>query len=170
MKHGNIKPICLPSGTVPQPADNISMIAVGWGTRSMSSMIPSSILQQITVKSVPSTYSGWQKFVSDSRLQFCAGIITGGKDTCQGDSGGPLMAFVNKAWQPHGITSNGNGCALSSNPGIYTRVSYYIKWIASIVSSNEITTTTIISIMRSTANMTTAKRNNNKNYDLHEQT
>ncbi|CAF3056322.1 unnamed protein product, partial [Rotaria sp. Silwood2] len=61
MKHGNIKPICLPSGTVPQPADNISMIAVGWGTRSMSSMIPSSILQQITVKSVPSTHSGWQK-------------------------------------------------------------------------------------------------------------
>ncbi|CAF4781406.1 unnamed protein product, partial [Rotaria sp. Silwood2] len=50
--------------------------------------------------------------VADSKLQFCAGIITGGKDTCQGDSGGPLMAFVNNVWQLHGITSNGYGCAL----------------------------------------------------------
>ncbi|CAF4514934.1 unnamed protein product [Rotaria sp. Silwood1] len=125
MRHGNIKSICLPSGTVSQPPDNINMIAIGWGITSISSDKSSSTLRQVTLKSVSLTYSGCKPLIFDSKLQFCAGIITGGKDTCLGDSGGPLMAFVNNIWQLHGITSYGNGCALPEYPGVYTRISYY---------------------------------------------
>ncbi|CAF4095081.1 unnamed protein product, partial [Rotaria sp. Silwood2] len=79
MEHGNIKPICLPSGIVPQPSNNISMVAVGWGTTSTSIVVASPTLQQVTVKPIASTYSGCKEMVADSKLQFCAGIITGGK-------------------------------------------------------------------------------------------
>ncbi|CAF3374136.1 unnamed protein product [Rotaria sp. Silwood2] len=192
MGHGNIKPICLPSGTVPQPSNNMSMVAVGWGTTSTSIVVASPTLQQVTVKSIASTYSGCKEMVADSKLQFCAGIITGGKDTCQGDSGGPLMAFVNNVWQLHGITSNGYGCALPGYPGIYTRVSYYVKWIQSIMSPNKITTISPITTRMPTTtkhitskrltttmfhtqrrpigSMTTVQRSFNMNKDSHEQT
>ncbi|CAF4278482.1 unnamed protein product, partial [Rotaria sp. Silwood2] len=143
MKYGNIKPICLPPDTVPQPPDNISMIALGWGKTSMWTHEFSSTLRQVTVQSIASTYSGCKDLISDSKLQFCAGIITGGKDTCQGDGGGPLMAFVDNVWQIYGITSYGYGCALPGSPGVYTRVSFYIEWIKSIMSSEEVTATTI---------------------------
>ncbi|CAF2823891.1 unnamed protein product [Rotaria sp. Silwood2] len=121
MKHGNIKPICLPSGTVSQPSDNISMIAIGWGTTSATGNTLSSTLLQVTLQSIPSTYSTCQLIISDSKLQFCAGVLTG--DTCQGDSGGPLMVFVNNVWQLYGITSYGYLCAFPGFPAVYTRIS-----------------------------------------------
>ncbi|CAF2738619.1 unnamed protein product [Rotaria sp. Silwood2] len=135
MRHGNIKSICLPSGTVPQPSDNINMTAVSWGTRSTSIVRPSSTLQQVTLKSIESTFSECENLISDSKLQFCAGVLTGDKDTCKGDSGGPLMAFVNNLWYLYGITSLGGGleCASSGNPAVYTRVSCYLFDILSYI-------------------------------------
>ena len=56
----------------------------------------------------------------------------------QGDSGGPLIAmhkYDNAIddddiyWVIHGITSGGNGCANVNEPGIYTKVSHFAKWI-----------------------------------------
>ncbi|CAF3014864.1 unnamed protein product [Rotaria sp. Silwood2] len=125
MRHGKIKPICLPPGTVPRPPDNMNLVAVGWGTVSTTEDQLPSTLYQVTVKSISSTNSGCKDVLSDSKLHFCAGIITGGKDTCQGDSGGPLMAFVNNVWQLYGLTSYGYGCALPGSPGVYTRVTHY---------------------------------------------
>ncbi|XP_053685947.1 serine protease snake-like [Sabethes cyaneus] len=68
--------------------------------------------------------------------QICAGELTGGKDTCEGDSGGPLQV---RSQDPScrydivGITSIGGICGTARKPGVYTRVSYYIQWIDSIV-------------------------------------
>lgn len=57
----------------------------------------------------------------------CAGFENGLKDACQGDSGGPLSVGDTLV----GIVSFGNGCARPGFPGVYTRVSEYVKWIDS---------------------------------------
>jgi len=79
MTSGNIKPICLPTGAVAQPPDNIDMVAVGWGVTSMSSGAVSPILRQVTVQSIAKTSNDCQATVYDSRSQFCAGLPNGGK-------------------------------------------------------------------------------------------
>ncbi|MFN8733758.1 MAG: trypsin-like serine protease, partial [Hyphomonadaceae bacterium] len=59
-----------------------------------------------------------------------------GRDACQGDSGGPLNASVWRYDPPGtasvqvGIVSWGKGCAIPGNPGVYTRVSAHLGWIA----------------------------------------
>uniref|UniRef100_A0A182M910 Peptidase S1 domain-containing protein n=1 Tax=Anopheles culicifacies TaxID=139723 RepID=A0A182M910_9DIPT len=57
-------------------------------------------------------------------------------DTCEGDSGGPLYYVSGDEISPKyyllGITSFGAGCG-SSNPSVYTRISYYLDWIESHV-------------------------------------
>ncbi|XP_017133337.1 serine protease snake [Drosophila elegans] len=78
--------------------------------------------------------------------QICAHDYEKNRDTCQGDSGGPLQLNLERRRRRHrsrrhyryylvGITSYGAYCQ-SEFPGVYTRVSSYIDWIASIVWPN----------------------------------
>ncbi len=59
----------------------------------------------------------------DENTEVCAGEFHGTEDSCQGDSGGPLMVrdplgdFVQM-----GVVSWGNGCAVPTQYGIYSRV------------------------------------------------
>jgi secreted trypsin-like serine protease len=56
------------------------------------------------------------------------------RDGCGGDSGGPLMHLTKNAiYDVIGITSFGNKACDSSSPGVYTRVSSYLDWIANTV-------------------------------------
>jgi hypothetical protein len=71
-------------------------------------------------------------------LQLCAGELGGGSDTCQGDSGGPLLALRagGTGWDTGpqiALVSYGYGCAQPYAPGIYTRLSAYIPWIAKAI-------------------------------------
>ncbi|CAF1544331.1 unnamed protein product [Rotaria magnacalcarata] len=158
MTNHNLKPICLPSGTVAQPPDNIDMVAVGWGTTSSGSNTVSQDLLQVTLQSIPSASSSCRPYIYDSQKQFCAGVPAGGKDTCQGDSGGPLMAFVNNLWQVDGLTSYGYGCAYPNVAGVYTRVSNYINWIQTTMSIKAITVVTTSTTTRPTPTTTTTRR------------
>jgi len=65
-------------------------------------------------------------------------LSIGGSDACQGDSGGPLVKWqkikkngrmTQKAYLI-GIVSRGEGCAYADIPGIFTRVTYWMDWIA----------------------------------------
>lgn len=63
----------------------------------------------------------------------CAGGERG-IDSCKGDSGGPLVfpgVLTRQQFIQFGIVSvGGNACSLETvTPGIYTNVSYYMKWI-----------------------------------------
>lgn len=54
-------------------------------------------------------------------------------DTCYGDSGGPLFYDWNGFQYIIGLTSWGIGCGQDDLPGVYTRVSYFKKWIEMIM-------------------------------------
>ncbi len=60
-------------------------------------------------------------FAVDRQLMVCA--YKRSVDSCQGDSGGPLIVQRKDEVVQIGVVSYGFGCAVSSCPGVYTRVS-----------------------------------------------
>ena len=58
-----------------------------------------------------------------------------GSDSCSGDSGGGLYHWKNGRPRLIGVVSRGygsgnkDGCAELNFPGIYTRITYFLKWI-----------------------------------------
>lgn len=61
------------------------------------------------------------------KRHICAGCNPG-YDSCAGDSGGPLWMAVDDTPLLYGITSWGKDCA-TSLPGVYTKVSFFRRWI-----------------------------------------
>ncbi|CAG9823349.1 unnamed protein product [Phaedon cochleariae] len=132
-----IAPICL---TASRDLTYSKLVATGWGKQESGGV--SKELQKVELDYVPRDvcqrgYNG----ISLEELpdgireesQLCAGSLQGAKDTCQGDSGGPLQLQQDGRMYLIGITSFGIGCGRPESPGVYTRVSYYIPWIESIV-------------------------------------
>lgn len=73
--------------------------------------------------------------ISDT-MHICAGWDEGGHDTCQGDSGGPLAALdADGCPVVVGLTSFGKDCGAPSAYGVYTRLSQYRGWLASVAPS-----------------------------------
>jgi len=141
----NVAKMCLPA--VPEleqsryPVVTKSIVAIGWGTTSQGGSV-SDTLRQVTVKTVASKDKTCKSTIRNDKLQFCAAVSGGGKDTCQGDSGGPIMYYseADRVWVLAGVTSYGRGCASPNYAGIYTRVSAYIDWIKSNVNNDGIVT------------------------------
>ena len=66
----------------------------------------------------------------------CAGLPQGGQDACFGDSGGPLAIDVDGQKVLAGVTSWGSmECGAPGFPGMYARVTAFVPWIESILSS-----------------------------------
>ncbi|KAJ3666933.1 hypothetical protein Zmor_002355 [Zophobas morio] len=69
-------------------------------------------------------------------IQVCTGRDTKGRDICVGDTGGPLQTYHSEddilcMYDVIGVASFLNGCL--GEASVYTRVSYYLKWIEDIV-------------------------------------
>lgn len=139
-----IRPICLNSR---QDFNNSKVIATGWGSTGYGEM-ESPKLQTVNIfiqdhRRCESIYnnSSRLKYGFNASSMICAGYLAGGKDTCQGDSGGPLHMDMeggcSETFSQVGITSFGEGCGFVNTPAIYTRVSFYLSWIESVVWKNE---------------------------------
>ena len=75
-----------------------------------------------------------------SSLIYCdygALYISIGRDSCTGDSGGPLISRQGEEEPMYlkGIVSFGaRRCGEKGTPGVYTKVSEYIRWISNHIS------------------------------------
>ncbi|XP_076985657.1 putative serine protease 45 isoform X4 [Tamandua tetradactyla] len=52
-----------------------------------------------------------------------------GENKCYGDSGGPLACEVEGKWILAGVFSWEKACTKAQNPGVYSRITKYTKWI-----------------------------------------
>lgn len=110
---------------------NEQLRILGWGVTDTGST--SRVLQQVDVSfqrdnicnstyPISSISDYWDR-------SFCAGEVSGGKDSCQGDSGGPILVKANDEWALTGLVSWGSGCAEAGLYGVYTEVSAMADWI-----------------------------------------
>ena len=130
-----ISPICLPSDETPSEGWRELEVA-GWGYTKRSGE-PSDVLMHANLPEVP--LDGCKRLHYAGRVtqrHICAGNAS--VDTCDGDSGGPLMtqdAGVDGGRVTAiGVVSWGIACAHSYYPAVFTRVSSYTDWIASLTA------------------------------------
>ncbi|XP_066471389.1 chymotrypsin-like elastase family member 1 [Tiliqua scincoides] len=125
-----------PSGQI-LPNNNPCYIT-GWGRTRTGGQL-ASVLQEAYLPVVDyatcSSPSYWGSTVKNTMV--CAGG-DGSRSGCQGDSGGPLHCLVNGRYYVHGVTSfvSSSGCNVYLKPTVFTRVSAYISWMNSVISSN----------------------------------
>uniref|UniRef100_A0A182W4R1 Peptidase S1 domain-containing protein n=1 Tax=Anopheles minimus TaxID=112268 RepID=A0A182W4R1_9DIPT len=146
-----LQPTCLHTEDADLDASTV-LHAAGWGfTGDLYS--PEALLRTnlttVPVEECNKAYVMFKARIKDGirPSQYCArgsdqlaGAVGLYSDTCEGDSGGPLYYVGGDEESPKyyllGITSFGAGCG-SSNPSVYTRISYYMDWIESHVWPSE---------------------------------
>lgn len=129
------------------PPPGSSAHIAGWGSR-----LPTDWISLLPESLWSLAGSGWVEFALPAQLftarvpvirdeecktpgfipstMLCAG--DGQTDACQGDSGGPLV----QGGILYGIVSWGAGCAVEGYPGVYTKVSFFRKWIKNVIQKN----------------------------------
>lgn len=102
----------------------------GWGDTTGAGTYASALraapVQVLPDRMCERAYPGGRDGAYGAGTMLCAGDPAGGHDACQGDSGGPLVARGRLV----GLVSWGNGCGEAENPGVYTRISAAVDWMA----------------------------------------
>ncbi|KFB36763.1 AGAP000571-PA-like protein [Anopheles sinensis] len=144
-----VRPVCLATGLADRDV-NEHLRAAGWGMTEFRAQSPEALfvtnLTTVSVGKCREQYDGLKQ-VKRRALpngirfsQYCAvGVSTSEterSDTCEGDSGGPLYYIENSDGEQKyfllGVISFGLNCG-SSLPSVYTRVAFYLDWIATHV-------------------------------------
>lgn len=134
-----IKPICLPGGQTGDYAGQRIDVA-GWGYTEFggtaSNKLQEVSLPVVGISECQPKYENSPSFQRQfpggfGNTKLCAAEKAGGKDACQGDSGGPMVRKLGDGrYELIGVVSAGVGCGTPGFPGVYTRVSAYLDWIA----------------------------------------
>ncbi|CAF0860141.1 unnamed protein product [Brachionus calyciflorus] len=131
---------CLPNYSLElYPSDvNIKSWVQGWGLiEQANKTLPSSLQNvQVTIYDMSYCTQMYPRVPKSPSSQICAGDVTGEKGSCFGDSGGALFILdkidEKSKFVAVGLVSYGNGSCTTVNLGqIYTRISYFSKWIQS---------------------------------------
>ena len=81
----NVGFVCLPPRNLTSyPSEGMNSTAIGWG-RLVEGGSASYTLQQVQMPIVSTSNQSCASLINDPVIQFCAGLMAGGKDTCQGD-------------------------------------------------------------------------------------
>jgi len=129
-----VQPACLPAEDYAYPPGE-DVIISGWGALTEGGGSPNILnVAYVPLISAEDCQSRYRRYGYDiSADMVCAAFTAGGVDTCQGDSGGPLVAGSTSAtsgFKLVGVVSWGVGCARPGVPGVYARVTHFLKWIA----------------------------------------
>ncbi|KAL5283972.1 CLIPB9.2 family protein [Megaselia abdita] len=136
----HIQPICLPSQieNYNPPDKNTTFIVSGWGERyfqTSDNILSKTELPFYDFEECKKIYSSHKMYFNDKVI--CAGGKLG-KDSCYGDSGGPLVRKIGNTWILEGIVNDGIGFSCGTlNPGVYTNVLRYEKWIKKTMEEME---------------------------------
>ncbi|XP_023937776.2 serine protease snake [Bicyclus anynana] len=131
-------PACLVAGS---PVDDSEVLVTGWGTtvfRVLPNTLQKVILPRYPDKECVAKMRDVRLLPSglDPATQMCYGDKNTRKDSCHGDSGGPAVVKhpeVSCMYLVIGVISWGRHCGVPNQPGVYTRVEYYLPWIEGIV-------------------------------------
>ncbi|XP_061721572.1 CLIP domain-containing serine protease HP8-like [Cydia pomonella] len=137
-----IRPVCLPTTEYIARIDydpDSEYLTGGWGKTEFETR--SAIKRKIRLTAVPiPTCRAAIRRMSDqlAASSICAGGRKG-EDSCSGDSGSSLVRLASENrrfnWFLFGVTSFGSSkCGSEGIPGIYSRVTYYMDWILSILA------------------------------------
>lgn len=126
--------VCLPQVGSRREKRPTACVITGWG---LTDSEYSRTLLQAWVPLLPAwrckkTYG--ERFTN---RMLCAGSLSERHrvDSCQGDSGGPLVCQGKGGhWVLTGVISWGHGCGNPSFPGVYTRVSRFLRWIDKVIN------------------------------------
>ncbi|XP_077564662.1 trypsin-1-like [Haemaphysalis longicornis] len=125
---GRIGSICLPPKNY-NVSGLVSITGFGYETEDGNMLAP--VMQVATTSVLPNSTceeAYGQRFHAESMI--CAADFDKGQDACKGDSGGPAIQTHRGRVVLAGIVSWGEGCGRQGRPGVYTRVSQYLDWIA----------------------------------------
>ncbi|KAH1175775.1 hypothetical protein KIL84_022300 [Mauremys mutica] len=133
-----IQPACLPPANR-LLASGVVCYVTGWGRLQTNGALPD-ILQQgplvVVDYATCSLPAWWGSTVKTTMV--CAGG-DGVISSCNGDSGGPLNCrSADGTWEVHGVVSFGSslGCNYYRKPSVFTRVSAFNSWIATVMANN----------------------------------
>uniref|UniRef100_A0ABD2W6E8 limulus clotting factor C n=1 Tax=Trichogramma kaykai TaxID=54128 RepID=A0ABD2W6E8_9HYME len=128
---GLVKTVCLPDA-LRFHYIGMTGVAIGWG-RIAEGEPTSKKLRKVDLPILSETECEESNYPKGrfTNNMFCAGYMEGQRDSCNGDSGGALHVRNQLgAMEVVGLVSFGRGCARPKFPGVYTKVTNYMNWIA----------------------------------------
>ncbi|CAG7830918.1 unnamed protein product [Allacma fusca] len=128
----NVRPACLPYKLKKHKFYKQNGTISGWGLKKYRDKISSEYLRKVslpilTTKQCRKFFKGFPVNVTDN--MFCT--YTPRKDSCQGDSGGSLDLKDSETGRYFaiGVVSWGIGCAYNNIPGVFAKVTKYLKFL-----------------------------------------
>jgi secreted trypsin-like serine protease len=118
------------------PAPGTNCTVYGWGCTTQGGSLEQTA-RSVLMPALDDSQCDKSEDTTIGPTRLCAGYNFGNKGLCKGDSGGPLLCRdANGAWRQAGIASFTSASDPGNVPGVFTRVSEYLNWINSTITSN----------------------------------